>query len=519
MRLLHLLIISLLFSTMVIAQQVPFQLEIEPVTATAVPPIHSFAFAKSGSKWLIVGGRTNGLHGFSSNDNFAVEYANSDVVVVDTTTWNYYTSSIQGLPIQVKDPLRATNMQYTVIGDYLYLAGGFGWDSTLNRYDTYSVLTAIHIDSMINAVMNGAPIAPHIRQVTDTNVRVCGGEFITIGDTSYLIFGHYFRGRYTQVAGPTFVQRYVNEVRKFVIQDDGVSISLNLVGVVSDTTNFHRRDLTVSGAIDPFGNETWTAFSGVFRKDTDLPYLSPITYSPTAGFTVASSFEQRMNNYTCPAIPIYDSVQGTMYTVLMGGCSMYDFDPATSNLTLDSLVPFVADISVMIQDASGQWAQVPLLLQFPKLLGSNMKFVPLDSIPMYTNEVIRLRDVQNRILVGYLYGGIEAAGPNLQTSIANDTIFRVYLTPDLGLLNVTDNPSHPINIFPVPANDKLMVNVQNSGSTTIELRNSLGQIIFTGVQQGAGTTAIPVLGLAAGTYSLRISFSGETTIVPVSIVH
>ena len=75
----YLLSILILVPLLIFAQQVPFQLELEPVTATAVPPIHSFAFAKSGSKWLIIGGRTNGLHGFSSNDNFALEYANTTI--------------------------------------------------------------------------------------------------------------------------------------------------------------------------------------------------------------------------------------------------------------------------------------------------------------------------------------------------------------------------------------------------------------------------------------------------------
>jgi len=478
MKLFRRLLLPLLLPLCSFAQQVPFQLEIEPVTATAVPPIHSFAFAQSGSKWLIVGGRTNGLHGFSTNDNFALEYANSYIVVVDTVTWNYYTSSVLDLPMNVKDPLRATNMQYTVKGDYLYMVGGFGWDSILNRYETYSTLTAIHIDSMINAVVNGLPIAPHIRQVTNTNLQVCGGEMITIGDTSYLVFGHYFRGRYSETPGPSFVQAYVNEIRKFEIQDDGVNLTLNYHGAISDTNNFHRRDLNVSPAIDPAGNEMWTAFSGVFRKDNDLPYLSPITYKPSSGYAVDGTFEQRLNNYSCPSIPIFDSVHGTMYTVLMGGCSMYDYNPQNGNQTLDSLVPFVADMSVMVQSATGQWSQVPLQLQFPGLLGSNMKFVPVDTIPMYGNDVIRLRDVQGRILIGYLYGGIEASGPNDQPSIANDTIFRVYLTPDLNLLNAQEHTSLISTVFPNPVSDQLIVNVQNAGTTTVELRNALGKLCF-----------------------------------------
>lgn len=511
-----LLLVCALYST---AQQLPFQIEIEPVSAQAVPPVHSFAFAQQGSKWLIVGGRTNGLHGFSTNDNFDVSYANEYIVVVDTTTWNYYTSSILSLPMNIKDPLRSTNMQYIVIGEYLYMSGGFGWDSTLNRYDTYATLTAIRIDSMINAVISGSSIAPHIRQITDPELQVCGGEMITIGDTTYLAFGHYFRGRYQETPGPIFVQVYSEEIKKFVISDDGTNLGISYYGSITDTTHFHRRDLTVAPALTPAGDKAWTAFSGVFRKDADLPYLAAISYQTNGTYVVDTSFDQQLNNYTCAFIPLFDSVQGTMYTVLMGGCSLYDYNPQNNSYTYDSLVPFVADISVMVHAANGQWAQVPLQVQLPALLGSNMKFVPVDTVPSYSNHVIRLRDVQGRVLVGYLYGGIEASGPNDQPSVANDTIFRVFLTPDPVVLSTTDAAAAASTFFPNPVNDVLNVNITEQHSTVIELRNALGQIVYTSKQSGAGTVQIPVGKFAAGSYTLTLKTADASHAYPVTITH
>lgn len=509
----------LLFPFAVAAQQVPFQVEIEPVNATAVPPIHSFAFAQQGSKWLIVGGRTNGLHGFSTNDNFDVMYANQDIVVVDTTTWNYYTSSIVGLPMSIKDPLRSTNMQSTVIGDYLYIAGGFGWDSTLNRYDTYQSLTAIRIDSMINAVMNGLPIAPHIRQITDTNLRVTGGEMMTIADTTYLIFGHYFRGRYQEDPGPIFTQIYSERIKKFVINDDGTNLSITYCGSLSDTNNFHRRDLNVGPTVDQNGNLSWAAYSGVFRKDADLPYLSPIQFDVTnESYLVDTTFHQQMNNYTCAMVPVFDSVQGTMYTVLFGGCSLYDYNPSNGSMSYDTLVPFVQDVSVLVHSSTGQWSQVPLTLQLPGWLGSNMVFVPIDTVPAYANEVIRIRDVQTRMLVGYLYGGIEGSGPNDQPSRANDTIFRVYLTPDYNLLSANAGTTPVPRVYPNPATDQITVDFPAPTVCTAELRNSLGQLVYTSSHNGAGPLVISVKQFAAGSYTLTLK--GESTsVIPVTVSH
>jgi hypothetical protein len=509
---------ALLFPFLLSAQQVPFQVEIEVVNATAVPPVHSFAFAQQGSKWLIVGGRTNGLHGFSTNDNFDVAFANEYIVVLDTATWNYSTASILSLPMNLKDPLRSTNMQYSVIGEYLYIAGGFGWDSTLNRYDTYSTLTAIRIDSMINAVENAQPIAPHIRQVTHPELQITGGEMMTIGDTSYLIFGHYFRGRYAETPSPVFTQVYSEEIKKFVIDDDGVNLTISYHGSITDTNHFHRRDLNVGPTIDQNGNAAWAAYSGVFRKDADLPYLAPIQYNVNGTYVVDTAFDQQMNNYTSALLPVFDSLHGTMYTVLFGGCSLYDYNPSNGNLTYDSLVPFVNDVSVMVHDANGQWAQVPLTLQLPGLLGSNMKFVPVDSVPMYDHDIIRLRDVQSRILVGYLYGGIQATGPNDYPSMANDTILRVYLTPDFTLLNVAATENAEPVLYPNPVAEELFVHVAEQGQTVIELRNSLGQLVHTQVQNGSGTAVIPVKKFAAGIYSVTIK--GQTTsVIAVTISH
>ena len=58
--------------------QVPeeFAIELEPFTIASMPGIHSYAYAKTtDGKWLIVGGRIDGLHqrqpfaAFSETDN------------------------------------------------------------------------------------------------------------------------------------------------------------------------------------------------------------------------------------------------------------------------------------------------------------------------------------------------------------------------------------------------------------------------------------------------------------------
>ena len=193
----------------------PFTVQIEPVITTPLPGIHSFAFAQSGNKWLIIGGRTNGLHGLNSSGSFPPEDKNDLVTVIDTSTWAFYTADLNQLPKAIADPMRSTNMEYIQEGSYLYMVGGYGYDSVASIYVSFPKLTAIHVDNMIDAVINATPIAPTIRQVTDTNFSICGGDLGKIGSDFYLIFGHNFGGRYTDPPSPIFTQTYSDRIKKF----------------------------------------------------------------------------------------------------------------------------------------------------------------------------------------------------------------------------------------------------------------------------------------------------------------
>lgn len=502
-----LLLLACIFSAICVNAQVPFTVEIEPVVAGPLPAMHSFAFAQSGTKWLFVGGRTNGIHGFSTNDNFDVAYASDVITVIDTATWSWYFSPLGVLPTATADPLRSTNMQYTRIGDYLYMTGGFGWDSTANGYRTFPTLTAIHIDDMINAVITGSAIAPNIRQITDTNMRTCGGEMTHMNGECFLFFGHNFRNRYSDPPQPTFQQNYSHEIRRFTINDDGVNLSISNYSEIVDTTHFHRRDLNVGPVVKPDGSFGWVAYSGVFQKTRNLTYPWPINFDPVNGAQVDSSFDQLMNNYTCGLVPLYDSVHQCMYTVLFGGESEYDYNPSTGQLTLDTLIPFVHDISVIVHDANGQWAQVPLQLQMPGLQGSNMKFVPVSSAPAYSNEVVKLRELSGRVLAGYLVGGIVAVVPNGHpNSWANDTVYRVWITPDQNLLAVNNlSAEGNVDVFPNPANDRVTIRAHSAEDVQISIVDAQGRIIFNENHSGRKDVMFSTEKFAPGIYTVRVA--------------
>ncbi|MGZ4157529.1 MAG: hypothetical protein ACXVED_10285, partial [Bacteroidia bacterium] len=314
----------------------PFTIQIEAINGINIPGFHSFAFAQSGDKWLFIGGRTNGLHGVNSSDGFPPEFKNDAVTVVDTSTWTYYQADLNQLPKLIADPMRSSNMEYIREGDYLYMMGGYGYDSILNHFQTYPKLTAIHVDNMINAVINALPIASTVRQVVDTNLAVCGGELGKTGSTFYLMGGHNFGGRYTDPDVGLFTQKYSDQLKKFNLTDDGTTITLSGFTYQVDTNNFHRRDFNMGPIIEPSGAQGMEVFGGVFRKDSTLPFREPITID-AGGVTVNAAYHQVMSQYTCAMLPIYDSVTKDMYTTFLGGISLYDYNPTSHIAVRDSL--------------------------------------------------------------------------------------------------------------------------------------------------------------------------------------
>lgn len=327
------------------------------------------------------------------------------------------------------DPMRSTNMQYIQQGDYLYMMGGYGYDSIQEGDVTFPTLTAIHVSKMIDAVINSKPISPAIRQQIDTNLRICGGDLAKLGTDYYLLFGHNFNGRYdSKPSSVLFSQVYNNRIKKFNLSDNGSVITLSNFTSLVDTNNFHRRDLTTCSVVKPDGSFAIGAYGGVFKKKSDMPYLEPIILSSN-GTTEVKSYQQLMSQYTCAVIPAFDATTKNMYTTFFGGISLYDYDLPSSKLKRDTLLPFINDVTTLTQYANGTMEEAVLPLQLPGLLGCNAKFILSKNVPSYSNEVIDLKNVSTSTIIGYIVGGIRANASNLGTSAANTTIYRVYLTP------------------------------------------------------------------------------------------
>mgnify|MGYP006158159931 CR=1 FL=1 len=135
------LFFSLFISSHLFSQTVPFSISLEPVTIDGLGGLQSFAVGQHNGKWLIAGGRLDGLHRRQPFASFNKEGFNNQLIVIDPVGLQKWTASLLPLPASVQEQLQSTNMQFHQNGNYLYLLGGYGYSATEGTHTTFPFLT------------------------------------------------------------------------------------------------------------------------------------------------------------------------------------------------------------------------------------------------------------------------------------------------------------------------------------------------------------------------------------------
>lgn len=485
-----LLISSVFISNFIHAQTAAFEISIEPITISGLGGIQSYAFGQHQGKWLLVGGRLDGLHRRQPWAAFDIAGHNNQLIVVDPVTQQKWSKPLSSLPTSIQEQLSATNMEFFQEGDYLYCLGGYGYSASADDHVTYPYLTAIQLPDVVNAVINNTDLSAHFRQIIDSQFQVTGGSLKKIDDTYYLLGGQKFIGKYNPMGpnfGPGFIQEYTNAIRKFTLTDDGTAISISHIPPHFDTINLHRRDYNAESQILPNGSQAITMFSGVFQYNDDLPFLNSVTVD-SESYTVNDAFQQYYNHYHCPTLPMYSEMNNEMHTVFFGGIAQfYDND---GTLVQDDNVPFVNTIARVSRDADGNMAEYKLPIEMPALLGSGAEFIPNLGFPHFDNEVFKLDSLTNdSILIGYIFGGISSSQSNIffindgTQSSANNQLFKVFIKKpnpvSVDALNDASTSLLNLNIFPNPTDGLLNIsfNLTEIQDVTLSITDTKGTLI------------------------------------------
>ncbi len=523
------LLVALFVLNNVQSQNAPFEIKLEPISISNLGGIQSYAFGQSDGKWLIVGGRLDGLHQRQPFAAFDLAGHNNQLIVVDPISLHKWSIPLTQLSPEIQEHLSATNMQFYQENDYLYCLGGYGYSAIFGDHTTFDKLTAIHIPGIINAIINNNSITAHIRQITDTKFQVTGGRLKKIDSTFYLLGGQKFIGRYNPMGpdhGPGFIQEYTDAIRKFNLNDDGVNIVITHVDEYIDNNDLHRRDYNAEQQILINGNEGITMFSGVFQPTVNLPFLNAVTVDDNS-YQVENNFQQYYNHYHCPVLPIYSELDNEMHTVFFGGIAQFYDNQGV--LVQDDDVPFVSTIARVTRDNLGNMAEYKLPVEMPTLLGAGAEFIPNLDFPHFHNEVFKLDSVDNDYtLIGYIYGGISSSQPNIffindgSQSSANNQIFEVFIRKSGPLDNDELNPSsiNSLNlvIYPNPNDGLLKVSfhLEKFDNATLTIHNAKGkkveETILNGLSKGKNYFEKEVSRLKRGkSYFITIETSDQKT--------
>lgn len=506
-------IMALLFPSAAAAQpDTPFNVSVVPVDIPNLGGLQSYAFGQHDGKWLIIGGRLDGLHRRQPWASFDLAGHNDQLVVIDIEGGQHWSAGMEDLSEGLAEQLRSTNMEFLQKGSTLYIAGGYGYSGIANDHVTFDRLVAVDVPEVIDAVINSTDLSPHFRSVTDPQFAVTGGHLEKLYDTYYLIGGQKFMGRYNPMGpdhGPGFEQEYTNQVRRFLIEDDGATLEVTHLAPYTDEDQLHRRDYNVGPQIMPDGSFGLTAFSGVFQIDVDLPFLNCVEID-SSGYTPNNDFSQYYNHYHCAHVPLYAASDNEMHTVFFGGIAQ--FYDSLGVLVQDDNVPFVNTIARVSRSSDGTMSEYKMPEEMPGLFGASAEFIMLPGLPVYENGVIDLDQLEgDSVLVGHIYGGIESSGRNIfwindgTQSTATSTIYEVWI-----VLNTTTG-SHELNPHSVSSLKTIMFPNPNPGSFVLEfnLERATDVELVISDLSGKRVDALQLTGTNVGPNSYTIALSND----------
>lgn len=439
-----------LLSPVVSEETLPFTLQIEQAPFLLPTGLQAFASANYKGKWILIGGRTNGLHGFSDiGNNFPPSFQNTRIFVIDPQTGTSMSRSMaeegSGFSPEDIDALSVVASQFFQKESTLYIVGGYGINSFTGEMETKSTLTALNLKEILRWVKRGKshPVKS-LRQVSHPLLQVTGGFLFQNSphDPFLLMLGQNFIGLYKDGSNGI----YTRQIRRFWLNDDGKHVSILPKVSTRVLADYRRRDLNI---IPVMRNNlpAYTAFAGVFTLDTGV-WTVPITIFPDGSSfqpdpEKVQTFKQAMNHYNCPAFGLYSVQSKDMYAVFPGGISYGYFSGGT--FQVDSEIPFINQVTTIKIDQHDRCTQHLMNGEYPfiastgsnpgnqLLFGAEAQFFPAENVPLFANGVIRLDSLPSEpIIIGHIVGGIMSTVPNTTAasdSTASPYVFTVRLIP------------------------------------------------------------------------------------------
>jgi hypothetical protein len=440
---------QLLFANAHFAQTTfKYSIVAEPFRVDGLPGLHSFSIAQYGGKWLIIGGRTDGLHPRMPMNSFSSFKNNTSIYVVDPLAQKVWSRSVNDLPTSIKEQLQSSNPNYYQDKDTLYYIGGYAFSRSADAHITFPYLTTVYVSKLIQAVIENKDIHECFKQINDTAFAVTGGQLVKIGEQFYLVGGHRFDGTYNPEGQPSFTQRYTNQVRRFSINNSANQLSISDYSTITDALHLHRRDYNLIPQLFADGSEGYCISSGVFQYDVNKPFYYPVDITRDS-IKAYPYFNQYLTNYHTAHVALYERTQAFMYTLFFGGMGVGSI--SNQEFTTDTLVPFVNTISVLTRTGQNDFEEYALPSGLPLYTGAASAFLFNENLPHTPNHVLLIDEsLPDTVFLGYLIGGILSKTENPFTqnetarlTEASATHYKIYLLRSNLSSQIKVNGVHP----------------------------------------------------------------------------
>ena len=524
------LVLILLSNTIIRAQDSEWTVQLEPIIIEGLPGAQSYAFGRIEGYWIIIGGRLDGLHQRQPFASFDPIHNNKEIILIEASSNKSWSVSLNSLPSRMKEQLQSANMQFHQKGEYLYLTGGYGYSEIDDEHITYPYLTRVDLKELKEAILSDMDIRPAFVQKECNDCAVAGGRLEMIEDQYYLVGGHYFHGRYNPHGpdhGPGFTQVYTGEVRIFNIENSVNDFNFDFEESIKNEMHLGKRDYNLIPQIRD-GEEMLVAFSGVFQKHIDLPYLYPVEIFQNNVLAI-ESFSQYLNHYHCATIPIYDLENEKMNNLFFGGIAQFYFEDDV--MVQDNNVPFVKSISNVSYTEEEGWKESLLAIEMPDYFGAGSEFILADNVPVYNNGVIKLNELDQEQTIGYIYGGIKSSAPNIfwinngSQSEATPTIFKVSIKKSHSVSSTEVGLDEPYFIIVPNPNRGYFRIIYNSASAADEIQisiqdlkgNRLGNMEFQNVTKGKNYFEVGIPNLKNGLYLVQLESEGKKIVRKVVV--
>jgi hypothetical protein len=502
---------------------------LEETNIPGFPAFHSGAVGQHEGKWIIMAGRTNGMHGFYPPFAFPGNGRQLNVYVVDPEEGNIWSVPNDGITdVRIREQLSSSNMQFAQRNDKLYITGGYGYMNAIDDFTTFPYLTSADMGCLTDSVIAGGDINSCFNVTEDSLFAVAGGRMGRIDERYFLVFGHYFHHRYSVADLGSFIQRYTFQIRMFDLADSNSVFEPQNVQVVTDSVNFRRRDFNMT----PFeeGNEKgFYAWSGVFRDSVDLPHYTPVRIKSDGTYEVLP-FEQKLAHYHSGSFSFKTNSPGDMggqnMHVFLGGMAEY-YPDQNNQISQDSLVPFTKQFSSVQKNTfSGEISEYyhgvilypedycnyfqpgQIRFAFNEYEGTNAEFIPNPDLVSEQTGVVLDTSIflsETPLLLGYVIGGIHSTGPNIadmndpSLSFASDRIYKVYYTMRT-CADIKESAVSRVGLFPNPTSETIRVDTDDELKTLI-ITDAAGKTVRS--QAGQIAYVLYVGDLAPGVYFLQ----------------